>query len=399
MPAACPNMLSRMRPRRLIATLATAAALAGAVPAAVHAQALGGVGAAMVCVAPHDAADLDAMLQRAGSPLAGEGATFVREGTRVGVDPRALVAIAAHETMLETYGPAQLIRNPFGLGPGWSFDTHADAIARAASTLQSLYLPEGRVGIPEIGSKWAPVGAANDPGSLNQHWAGGVGTFYRALGGDPGKPILLSEQADTPDCAPSPADAGGLSTVAADDAPAATDSPEATGPPVVTAWGGVTPTSDATGPAGGIDPATGRPAVIEGFVFPLALPRGAAADYADTFALPGPVPCVDGARLQCALTIASAPGTTAVAMAGGVLHPATVDEREEGIALWVVTPSGDRVGYGALVDYAAGVAPGVHVAPGQGLGTAPARLRVAWEHSGVRTNPFPLLSATRAPTG
>ena len=72
----------------------------------------------MTCVAPDDAAGIDAMLARASSPLAGEGATFVSESLAAGLDPRALVAIAAHETMLETYGPSQAINNAFGLGAG-----------------------------------------------------------------------------------------------------------------------------------------------------------------------------------------------------------------------------------------------------------------------------------------
>ena len=139
----------------------------------------------MTCVAPGDAAGLDAMLARAGSPLAGEGATFVYEGLAAGVNPRALVAIAAHETMLETYGPAQAIRNPFGLGPGMAFARERDAIAFAARTLAGNYLPEGRDTLATIGAKWAPLGAANDPGGLNASWTAGVGTYYAALGGDP----------------------------------------------------------------------------------------------------------------------------------------------------------------------------------------------------------------------
>ncbi len=382
-----------MRLRRILTGLTAAAALAAVAPVAAPAQtALGGVGAHMVCVAPGDAAGIDDILAAAGSPLAGEGDTFVREGERVGVDPRALVAIAAHETMLETYEPAQRIRNPFGLGPGWSFDTHADAIARAATTLDSLYLPEGRNDIPSIGSKWAPIGAANDPGGLNQHWANGVGTYYRALGGDPEIPILLQTQAARPDCAGAVADEPESTARAADDiAPA-------DGPVVVTAWGGVTPELAGPGAEHGADPATGGAATIAGFVFPLALAEGTRADYGDTFAVPGTVPCADGLRLQCAVTISTDAGAPAVAMAAGVLTPATVDELEEGVGFWIQTADGDRLGYGPLSEYAPGVGPGVSVAPGQRLGTASSVLRIAWERAGVRTNPYPLLAVTRAPT-
>lgn len=383
-----------MRIRRVLFALAAAAAIAiTAVPA--NAEAPGGVGAHMFCVAPTDAAGLDTILTAAGSPLAGEGVTFVREGERVGVDPRALVAIAAHETMLETYEPAQRIRNPFGLGPGWSFDTHADAIARAATTLENLYLPEGRTDIPSIGGKWAPIGAANDPGGLNRYWADGVGTYYAAMGGDRERPILLSAQEARPDCAGAADPAGDTRTATGTEAPE--EAPAADGPAVVTAWGGVIPAAGA-GPGAGADPATGAPAVIDGFVFPLALPEGARADYGDTFALPGSVPCPDAVRLQCAVTVTTDEGAPAVAMAAGTLRAATVDELEEGIGFWIETPDGDRLGYGALREYAPGVVAGATVTPGRRLGTAPTILRVAWERAGVRINPYPLLAVTRAST-
>jgi hypothetical protein len=390
--------------RSLLAAIAAAGALAVAAPVGAGDSGLAGIGGHLSCAAPTDAAAIDNILARAGSPLAGDGTTFVREGRRVGVDPRALVAIAAHETLLATYAPADRIRNAFGLGPGWSFPTHGDAIARAASTLDSLYLPEGRIRIPEIGAKWAPVGAANDPTGLNQHWANGVGTYYRALGGDPDMPILLDAQSASPDCAPSaaeaPADAPASPEPAAAGPPAdAPPSPEpaAAGPPVVTAWGGVAPRAAGPAAVDGTDPATGTPAVIEGFVFPLALPAGARADYADTFSLPGPVDCGDEARLRCAVTIGTDPGAVVVAMASGTLHAADVAAREEGIAFWIVTADGDRLAYGPLADYAPGVAPGATVGAGGRLGTAPGLLRITWERAGARINPFPLLSATRTP--
>lgn len=380
--------------RPLLAAAAVAGALAVAAPMGAGGSGLAGVGAHLSCASPTDAAAIDNMLVRADSPLAGDGPTFVREGRRVGVDPRALVAIAAHETMLATYTPADRIRNAFGLGPGWSFPTHGDAIARAASTLDSLYLPEGRIRIPEIGAKWAPVGAANDPTGLNRHWANGVGTFYRALGGDPDLPILLGAQSSTADCAPA---AGAEAAVEAPaEGPAETE-PAPAGPPVVTAWGGVPPRATGPAAADGADPATGTPAVIEGFVFPLALPVGARGDYADTYSLPGPVDCGYDTRLRCAVTVGTDPDAVVVAMASGTLHAADIAEREEGIAFWIVTPAGDRLAYGPLATYAPGVTPGASVAAGARLGTTPGLLRVAWERTGERINPFPLLSATRTP--
>jgi hypothetical protein len=361
-----------VRARSLIAALAGAAAVAGAIPSPAPAEELAGVVGHMTCVAPADAAGLDAMLARAGSPLAGDGATFVSEGLAAGVDPRALVAIAAHETMLETYGPAQAIRNPFGLGPGMAFADERDAIAFAARTLAGHYLPEGRDTMATIGAKWAPLGAANDPAGLNGHWTAGVGAYYAALGGDPARPVRTTSQDVGPACA------GGTSL-------APLPPVEPSGPPVVTAWGG-------TAPRGG-----DVPAVIDGFVFPLALPQGAPAVYRDSFREPGPVDC-DGARLQCAVTIATAPGAHAVAVAPGILRSATPAEREEGIAFWVETAGGDRLGYGPLASYAPGVGEGAPVTAGQPLGIDSGLLRLAWTRSGERVDPFPLLEATRPPS-
>ncbi|HTI35273.1 MAG TPA: hypothetical protein VL422_16475 [Miltoncostaea sp.] len=369
-----------MRARHLIATLAGVAAVAAAVPGPAPAEGpLTGVIGEMRCVAPTDAAGIDAILTAAGSPMAGEGATIVTEAAAVGIDPRAIVAIAAHETMLETYGPAAEIHNPFGLGPGIAFASERDAVKRAVATLAGWYLPEGRTSLATIGAKWAPVGATNDPGGLNANWTTGTGTYYAAMGGDPSRTILLADQGAAPDCAGAPSGSPEPAT------------PAPSGPPVVTAWGGAAPAVDGTTAADGADPATGRAATIHGFVFPLALPEGAAATYRDQFGEPGP----GASGVQGGLTIVTAPGAHAVAAATGTLHAASAAEREAGIAFWLDTGDGDRVGYGPLLSYAEGIGEGARVAAGTRLGDAPASLRIAWERAGTRIDPFPLLQATR----
>ena len=369
-----------MRARSLIATLAGVAAVAAAVPATAPAEGpLTGVIGDMRCVAPTDAAGIDAVLDAAGSPMAGEGATIVTEAAAAGIDPRAIVAIAAHETLLETYGPAEEIHNPFGLGPGIAFASEREAIVRAVSTLAQWYLPEGRTTLATIGAKWAPLGAANDPGGLNANWTTGTGTYYAAMGGDPSRTILLADQDASPGCAAAPS---GTPT-------AATATPS--GPPVVTAWSGVSPSVAGATAGDGADPATGEPATIAGFVFPLALPVGAPATFRDQFGEPGP----GATGVQGGLTIASATGAHAVAAAAGALHAASPAERETGIAFWLETDDGDRIGYGPLLAYAEGVGEGARVAAGARLGDAPASLRIAWERGGTRIDPFPLLQATR----
>ncbi|MEW6582827.1 MAG: glucosaminidase domain-containing protein [Actinomycetota bacterium] len=353
-------------PRPLVAALACVAVGAAATPAAGASLA-----ESLSCIAPTDAAGIDAALARAASPLAGEGTTFVQVGEREGVDPRFLVAVAAHETLLATYGPARLIHNPFGIGPGWAFASERVAIAAAGRILRRYYLAEGIATVDAIGRKWAPVGALNDPTDLNRHWEGGVATYYAALGGDPARPVTLIAQDPTPQCG---AAAGGT--------------------PMVTAWDGRTP---AAGPGlyEGGDPATGLPASIPAFVFPVAVPAGTPVRYADDFDAPGSPGCF-GRRWACAVTLA-APGADVVAVAAGTLRGATADERLQGVGFWLETGAGDRIGYGPLRDYRPGVADGAPVLPGQALGHAPGLLLVAWERGGVRVNPFPLLAATRPP--
>lgn len=137
------------------------------------------------------AARLDAYLAGKGSPLAGLGAVFVNESQAVGLDPRMLVAVSGAETSFGTYGPSQVIHNPFGLGPGMRFASWADAIHRAAQNLGGhLYLADGRVTIPSIQRRWAPEGAANDPTGLNSNWTRNVGRYYAELGGDPAASVF-----------------------------------------------------------------------------------------------------------------------------------------------------------------------------------------------------------------
>ena len=216
------------RARRGLLTSAVAGvALMAALPAAASART--DVAPAISCLDQTDVAGIDAMLTRAGSPLAGQGATFVAEGVAAGIDPRVLLAIAAHETSFETYAPARAIHNPFGLGPGMVFTSDAAAIARAARTLDAYYVQEGRIRIAAIGPKWAPIGAANDPTGLNRHWISGVSSHYAALGGDPGEPVLIGSQQGP---CPAAGSAGSADTAGA----ARTD--ESSGPAAVTTWGG-----------------------------------------------------------------------------------------------------------------------------------------------------------------
>jgi hypothetical protein len=332
---------------------------------------------ALSCVGALDPDGLDRVLASAGSPLAGEGRTFVTAAASWGIDPRALVAIAAHETILATYVPSQVINNPFGIGPGRRFETKAAAITFAAELLARHYVAEGRRTLGEIGGKWAPLGALNDPQNLNANWTAGVGASYLRLGGNPELPITLEQQASSVCQAP----------------PVAAPSPAAPPAPGAVTWNGTAPAIDAPLMERGADPSTGLGATIAGFAFPL-VPAGAPIRYGDDFAAPGSPGCY-GKAISCTTTLTAEPGTVVVAAAAGTLQAATAAEQGAGLTFWIVTAGGDRIGYSGLAAYAPGIADGVTVAAGQALGGATRQTRLAWERGGQRVNLFPLLSVTR----
>lgn len=359
--------------RRFLQAMFCAGLLAAAGGASVQAADPRPIAESLSCLAPLDVAAIDAVLRRAESPLQGQADRFVIEGRDRNIDPRFIVAIAAHETLLQNYAPSRLIRNPFGIGPGWAFASEAAAIRSAANILARYYIAEGVDTVGTIGAKWAPVGALNDPTDLNRHWEQGVGTYFAALGGDPRKPVTLSAQGTLSACR------------------------TADGPPVVTRWNGTPPQVAGAAIYQGADPATGLPAGIDGFVFPLAAPEGSPVWYSDDFDAPGSPGCFDR-KWRCATTLNTVPLTWVVAVTAGTLRAASTDERARGIGFWLELRSGGRVGYGPLANYVEGIRDGTSVGPGQPLGRTAASVQVAWEVDDVRVNMYPLLSATR-PSG
>ncbi len=127
--------------------------------------------------------------------MVGLGEAFVAEGLANGIDPRALVAIAMHESVLGTAGSGAGIHNAFGWGPAIAFPSWRANIATVARGLRRGYLARGRDTLAAIQPLWAPVGAVNDPTGLNSAWVDGVGRYYADLGGDPALPITLAAQA------------------------------------------------------------------------------------------------------------------------------------------------------------------------------------------------------------
>lgn len=337
------------------------------------------------CVGPLDSAGIDRVLADAGSPLAGQGATFVNAAASVGLDPRALVAIAGHETVFMSYGPAARINNPFGIGPGRVYADPAESIAAAATLLSKHYVGEGRTTLATISAKYAPVGVANDPTNLNANWVGGVGTLYARLGGNPDAAITLNAQPAS--CDGSAATPPAVTGAPAPESPASDEEPASD--PIV--WDGTAPAIASPGMEHGADPFTGEAATVDGFVFPLS--GAGTVRIQDDFARPGPAGCY-GRDIRCTVTLTAARGHAVMAVASGRLAAATTDEQRAGVAFWLTTRSGDRFGYGPLRTYENGIMEGATVNAGQRIGTAAGPLVFGWERSGHRINAAPLLTAT-----
>jgi cell wall-associated NlpC family hydrolase len=145
------------------------------------------------------AAALDGYLASKLSPLTGHGTILVAEAGAVGLDPRLLVAISGAETSFATYGPAQAIHNPFGMGPHIVYPSWAASIRAAAQNLGGrIYKGDGRYTIAAIQERWAPLGAGNDPADLNANWVQNVGRYYAELGGDPNGSVFAGVTGGVP---------------------------------------------------------------------------------------------------------------------------------------------------------------------------------------------------------
>lgn len=106
---------------------------------------------------------------------------FVRAGRRYGIDPALLVAISGAESSFGRITSGS--HNAWGWGPGIPFRSWQEGINTVARGLKQGYISQGRTTVAEIGAKWAPSGASNDPTNLNSNWAKNVNKFLHELGG------------------------------------------------------------------------------------------------------------------------------------------------------------------------------------------------------------------------
>lgn len=61
-----------------------------------------------------------------------------------------------------------------------SYLTYEEGVNDFLRVLKSYYFDLGLQSIEEIGNKYCPVGAKNDPNGLNKYWVGGVTAFYNS---------------------------------------------------------------------------------------------------------------------------------------------------------------------------------------------------------------------------
>lgn len=126
--------------------------------------------------------EINQYLKRKNSPLAPYAKAIVKAGRKWGVSPYLIVAIAGAETSFATYGPSQKIKNAWGWGPHIEFPTWQASINAIAKGLRTNYLDKGLTTVGQIGAKWAPIGAANDPNGLNNEWSRNVNAVLAELG-------------------------------------------------------------------------------------------------------------------------------------------------------------------------------------------------------------------------
>ncbi|MDF2787993.1 MAG: conjugal transfer protein [Neobacillus sp.] len=125
--------------------------------------------------------DLNAHLK---GVLQNTGHLFAEAGKKYDIDPALLAAISIHETGNGSSNAARFKFNVAGMmGKNGlkSYSSIEESIFDMARNLRQNYLDKGKLTIAQIGAKYAPIGAANDPTQLNNHWVTGVQRYFDTL--------------------------------------------------------------------------------------------------------------------------------------------------------------------------------------------------------------------------
>ncbi|MEH7273621.1 glucosaminidase domain-containing protein [Neobacillus vireti] len=116
--------------------------------------------------------------------LQNTGHLFEEAGRKYDIDPALLAAISIHETGNGTSNAARFKYNVTGMMGKNGLKTYSsieESIFDMARNLRQNYLDKGKLTIAQIGAKYAPIGAANDPTQLNNHWVTGVQHYFKTL--------------------------------------------------------------------------------------------------------------------------------------------------------------------------------------------------------------------------
>ncbi|HJV45783.1 MAG TPA: glucosaminidase domain-containing protein [Bacillota bacterium] len=116
--------------------------------------------------------------------LEGTGELFVSAGQRFGVNPALLASISMHETGNGSSRAAHERNNISGTMTSSglkNYSTVEESIMDMARNIRKNYLDEGLTSIQQIGNKYAPIGAENDPTSLNQYWVSQVTKNFKSF--------------------------------------------------------------------------------------------------------------------------------------------------------------------------------------------------------------------------
>ena len=141
-------------------------------------------------MAADEVAQIDALLKKRGSPMAGLGNVFAAAGRKYGVDPRLVVGISGIESTFGKYTSGA--HNAWGWNRGKSsFGSWEEAISHVTKGLADGYIRQGRTTPAAIVSKYAPGSDGND----EQGWASAVSSFVKEMGGNPGASMSIRPSA------------------------------------------------------------------------------------------------------------------------------------------------------------------------------------------------------------
>ena len=126
---------------------------------------------------PDVAGQIDGLLKKRGSPMAGLGSVFVGAAKKYGVDPRLVVSISGIESgfgkhILGGY-------NAWGWGPGIPFGSWEEGISTVTRGIKDGYYARGLRTPDQIVTRYAPGSDGNDEGN----WARTVSEFMQQICG------------------------------------------------------------------------------------------------------------------------------------------------------------------------------------------------------------------------